>query len=292
MRNALYKEMKMKSSYFVPVEQLAGFMKDGSMDSQEGLYLYGITDPSVKKLLPPPLELPDPENPMFYIYIVNIREPSFAPWYLEGGIGIMAKCNGKIGLYFFNLQLSGPGALMGAFTGREGSGLPKKTCERIVVERTDNYGHCCIERNGVRLVDVELEIGKYDNPDFKLEQENAQDTPGGILTEGGCLLHRYRMDEGFKDMEVIYYDSPTRYHLWESASATVKLKSSIDDPWGEVPVVSVLGAGWAVCDNWVKGMDTIHRYQDEETFEIMQYLYSGRYDRSLICKGHQIYETK
>ena len=282
----------MQGSYFVSKEKMAGFMKGLAMNSQEGIYLYAGSDPSIKKLLPPPLELISPDNPVIYIYIVNIREPSFGPWYMEGGIGTLAGYGERTGMYFFNIQLSGPGALMGMFVGRESAGLPKKLCERIVVERTDTHGHCCIERKGVRLVDVELEIGQYNNPAFKQEQENCRDTPGGIVTEGGCLLHRYRLDEGFKDMEIIYYDSPTRFYAWEPATATVKLMSSIDDPWGDVPVVSVLGAGWGISDNWVRSMSVIYRYPQEAAMEAIQYLYAGRYDRSLLCKGHQLYETK
>ncbi|MEA5013862.1 MAG: acetoacetate decarboxylase family protein [Candidatus Limiplasma sp.] len=283
----------MQTSYFVPAQKLAGFMDGGAMNSQEGLYLFGIADPSVKRLLPPPLELADDRKPMFYVYIVNIREPTFAPWYLEGGIGVMARYKERTGLYFFNLQLSGPGALMGAFAGREASGLPKKLCQRIVVERTDARGHCCIERDGVRLVDVELEIGRYNDPSFHVEQEGCQEAPGGILTQGGCLLHKYRLDGGFKDMELIYYDSPTRYYAWEPAAATLTLASSPDDPWGDIPVVSVLGAGWAKCDNSVRGTSLLYRYpQDPATaLDTMQYLYAGRYDRSLLCRGHQRYET-
>lgn len=283
----------MKSSYFISKEKLANFMNDPGMNNQEGIYVFGITDPSVNRLLPPPLELVDPEKPMFYLYIVNIREPSFAPWYMEGGIGVMAKYGGVSGIYFFNLQLSGPGALMGAFTGREGSGLPKKLCERIVVERTDEFAHCFMERNGVRLVDVELEIGQYNNPAFSVEQENCQTIPGGLLTEGGCLLHRYALDAegelGFKDLRIMAYDSPTRYYSWEPASATMKLNSSIDDPYGEIPLLTILGAGWAKCDNFVRKQTVLYHYPQEKIHETMQYLFTGRYDRSLLCKGHQCY---
>lgn len=281
----------MKSSYFTPKEKMAGFLKDAAMNNQEGIFLTGITDRSVQRLLPPPLELADPENPIFYLYIVNIREPTFAPWYMEGGIGVIARYKEKTGVYFFNLQLSGPGALMGAFTGREGSGLPKKLCERIVVERCDEYGHCYIERNGIRLVDVELKMGAYNQPDFHQEQEKAQTQTGGLLLEGGCLLHKYRLNSetGIDDLEMIYYDSPTRYYSWEPASATVKLASSIDDPWGEIPLVSVVAAGWSVCDNFVRDMSTLYRYPREEGEKIMQYLFAGRYDRSLLCKSHQRY---
>lgn len=282
----------MKGSYFIPKEKLAACMQAAAMNSQEGLYLYGITSPEVKRLLPPPLELVDPANPMFYLYIVDIREPTFAPWYMEGGIGVLAKYGKYTGVYFFNLQLSGPGALMGAFTGREGSGLPKKLCDRIVVERTDEYGHCFIERDGVRLVEVELEIGKYNDPAFQQEQENCQAKAGGFTTGGGCLLHRYRLGDNanFEDLKIIYYDSPTRYHSWEPATATVKLASSINDPYGEIPLVSVSGAGWSKCDNWVRSMSGIYTYPPEEAANAMQYLYSGRYDRSLLCTAHQHYK--
>ncbi len=282
----------MKSgSYFIPREKIAGFMKDGAMNSQEGIFLYGITDPKVKDLLPPPLELADPANPMFYVYIVNIREPTFAPWYMEGGIGLLAKYQDKAGVYFLSLQLSGPGALMGAFSGRESSGLPKKLCERILVERVDDSAHCCIERKGVRLIDVELEIGKYNIPDFHAEAEACMTQKEPLVTGGGCLLHKYRLGmDGFKDMELFFYDSPTRYYAWEPASAKIELQSSIDDPWAEVPVVQVLGAGWAKSDNWVTSLTPLYKYTDSEAVNAMQYLFSGRYDRCTLCQSHQRYE--
>lgn len=281
----------MKGSYFVPKEKLAALTGGGAMNSQEGIYLYGYTEPGVTKLLPPPLEAVSPDNPVFYLYIVNIREPTFAPWYMEGGIGLLAKYGEKTGVYFFSLQLSGPGALMGAFTGREGSGLPKKLCEKIVVERTDGYGHCRIERKGVRLVDVELEMGCYNSSEYSSEVENCQNIAGGVETGGGCLLHKYRRDVGgIRDMELIFYDSPTRYYSWEPASASVRLASSIDDPWGEIPLVGVLGAAWAKCDNRVQGTSVIYRYPQDRVDDTMQYLFTGRYDRSIICDAHQHYE--
>ena len=283
----------MHSSYFIPLEKVMKFMADAAMNSMEGVYVYGLTDPSVKRLLPPPLEPADPAYPMFMLYAVNIREPTFAPWYMEAGVGVMAKCGNTTGLYFFNLQLSGPGALMGAFTGREFSGLPKKICDRIRVERTDAYAHCFVERGGVKLVEVEMEMGRYNHPAFQLEQENCQTTPGGKLVEGGgCLLHRYGISEEgrLRNMEILYYDSPMRFHFWEPAAATVKLASAMDDPWGDIPLTTVLGAGWARVDNSVRSQTVIHRYQPEAGPEVMQYLYSGRYDRSLLCREHQRYE--
>ena len=282
----------MQSSYFVPQEKMGGLMHNIGMNSQEGIYLYGIADPSVKKLLPPPLTLPDPEHPLFYLYIVDIREPTFAPWYMEGGLGVLAQYGEHIGMYFFSLMLSGPGALMGAFTGREGCGLPKKLCERIVVERTDEQAHCFVERAGVRLMDVELEMGQYNEPSYQMGLEGCEKVAGGkLVEEGGCLLHMYRWeDHEAKDMHLTFYHSPTRYHSWEPATATVKLASSVNDPWGEIPLVHVLGAAWSVCDNWVEDAPVLYRYPQDKVAGTMQYLFTGRYDRSMICKKHQHYE--
>ena len=280
----------MKASYFMPIDKINQFMQGAAMNSQYGIQVFGICGPAVKDMLPPPLELTDPENPMFFAYIVNIREPTFSPWYMEGGVGVMARYGDKVGVYFMGLQLSGPGALMGAFSGREGSGLPKKLCERIVVERMDDWGHCFIERKGVRLIDVEVKIGEYNDPAFHQPQEAC--APGNpVTTDGACLLHRYRITDRFSDMEILHYDSPTRFNSWEKATATVKLCSSLDDPWGDIPLVKVLGAGWMVSDNGVKGLSTLYRYPDgAETDMAMQYLFAGRYDQCTICSSHQRYE--
>ena len=276
----------------VPKEQLEGFMCNGAMNHQYGIQVFlSVDKEKAQALLPPPLKVADPG--VAYIYIVNIREPTFAPWYMEGGIGIMVEFNGVVGLHFLGLQLSGPGALMGMCSGREGSGLPKKLCERIHVERLGNRGHCFIERGGVRLVDVELEMGQYNDPIMKMlagAQENcSQEKP--ITTDGGCLLFRYRLEgNGFHGLEMTFYDSPTRFTNWEPASAKVALASTEDDPWGDLPVTGVLGAGWMVSDNWVKGQRILRSYPDSEASDVMQYLFSGRYDRCTLCGEHQVYE--
>lgn len=180
---------------------------------------------------------------------------------------------------------------MGAFSGRESSGLPKKLCDRIVVERTGDSGHCFIERKGVRLLDIGVKIGQYNDPGFAQPQEGCtREQP--IVTPGGCLLHKYRMNaQGFADMEIVFYDSPSRFYSWEPATATIALASSMDDPWGEVVIDKVLGAGWMVSDNMVAGMETIYRYEDAGAItRAMQHLFAGRYDQCTLTRHHQQYE--
>ena len=278
-------------SYVVDRSTLARFMKDGAMNAQEGISLIGITDDSVARLLPPPLTLLNPEAPLFYVYIVNIREPTFAPWYMEGGIGLMAKYGDTAGLYFLNLQLSGPGALMGAFSGRETSGLPKKLCERIVVERIDDYAHCFIERKGIRLIDVELEVGHYNAPQTSVPQESCRNGER-YVEEGICFLHRYSIDpsRGFADLGLYLYDSRTGFDDWEPAAATITMQPSIDDPCAEVPVKSVLSSGWMKSDNWIEKLTKVYDYPDDDVDETMRYLFTGRWDHSVVSSAHQRYE--
>ncbi|MGB7552578.1 MAG: acetoacetate decarboxylase family protein, partial [Chromatiaceae bacterium] len=70
-------------SYFIPREQIYPFFNPGSMNNEEGLYITWETDATVaRRVLPPPLELLFPDHPIVMAYVVNIREPTFAPWYM------------------------------------------------------------------------------------------------------------------------------------------------------------------------------------------------------------------
>lgn len=277
-------------SYFVDAKIAADFMKDASMNGQEGIALVGTTDPSVARLLPPPLSLVNPEAPLFYVYIVNIKEPTFAPWYMEGGIGLMAQYGDVSGVYFLNLQLSGPGALMGAFSGRETAGLPKKLCERIVVNRIDDYAHCYIERKGIRLIDVELDVGHYNSSQTPMPQEACM-SGERYVESGGCWVHRYSISgkAGCSELGLYQYASKTGYDHWEPAAATIKMAPSIDDPWAEVPIRDIVSAGWMRSDNWVESLTKVYDYPKSEIDEAMRYLFSGRWDRSVSCTEHQYY---
>jgi len=282
----------MDKGYKIPEEELGNFMKGGAMNDQYGIQLFFNTDPkSAKELLPPPLVPADPVNPMGFAYVVNIRQPTFSPWYMEGGLGIMARLGDYEGVYFLGLMLSGPGALMGVFSGRETSGLAKKLCERILVERTGDVGRCLIRRDGVDLLDVKLKMGSYNLKSHRMEQEGcSREKPA--TTGGGCLNHVYNVEQGaFTNLRVNFYNSPTRYYSWDPAEAEVSLASSINDRWGELPVTNVIGAGWMVSDNWVISQEKIYEYTDEkELNQAMSLLLPGRYDRCTFLRDHQSYE--
>ena len=286
----------MKPTLFTSKDRILEFGKGAAMNDQYGIQVMLTGDrEKLQALVPPILKVPaftkdgEREQGVVYIYIVNIRQPTFGPWYMEGGVGIMVDYQGVTGLHFLGLQLSGPGALMGMCTGREGSGLPKKLADRIHVERLGDHGHCYIERGGVRLVDVECDIGQYNTPLMHTlagAQEGAtQEKP--IDTEGGCLLFRSAGGVMPQGMELIKYDSPTLFRQWDPMTAKVTFGSTVNDPWGEIPVDGVIGGGWMVSDNRVRSTDVLYRFPADECLDAMQYLYAGKFDQCLTEKEHQ-----
>lgn len=281
-------------SYFIPREQIYPFMNPGAMNNEEGLYVYWETDPAAaRRVLPPMFELLDPAHPIVMVYVVNIREPTFAPWYMEGGICLLCRYGETTGVYFTNLQLSGPGALMGLCSGREFSGLPKKICERIVVERNGDWAGAFIESKGRRIFAIETEIGAYNDP---LMEMLCRGVGPGSRGRGACFLFQYesgRAPDGhltFPKMALINYDSVTDYQTWEPARiASIEMEPSLDDPWAELAVVKPLGAGYSINSNWVAGLTRLAEFQGSEADGLISYLFAGRWDRTTIVPSHQRY---
>jgi acetoacetate decarboxylase len=286
--------MTNNGSYYIPRERIYPFLNPASMNDEEGLYFTWETDPAVaRRVLPPMLELPDPEHPLVMVYVVNIREPTFAPWYMEGGIYLMCRYGKTTGVYFLNLQVSGPGAPMALCSGREFSGLPKKLCERIVVERTGDSARAFIEAKGRRIFDAQVEIGAYNHP--MMEQFNPDAKPGG-QGRGSSFLFSYDADQApdghmtFPTMHLVNYDSITDYKAWEPARITsITMEPSLDDPWAELVVMKPVGAGYSINSNWVSSVSRIASFEGDEADALMPYLFAGRWDRSTITAGHQRY---
>lgn len=282
-------------SYFIPREQLHSFMDHTAMNSQEGLAIYWETDPVIaRRVLPPPLEPAVPGQALVYAYVVNIREPTFAPWYMEGGIGLMCRYAETMGIYFLNLQVNGPGAQAAMTSGREFSGLPKKLCERIVVERNDNWARAFIERKGRRIFDVEIKLGAYNDP---LMDQLCKDVMPGSRQRSSCLLFQCHQPTSAPDghtifprMSLVNYDSAVDYKSWEPGCIeSLQMEPSLDDPWAELRVVRPLGAGYNTLSNPVLDVSTLAEFIGEDSDALFSYLFSGRWDRSTVCSGHQRY---
>jgi acetoacetate decarboxylase len=279
-------------SFFVPREQLFGFMNPAEMNNCEGLILTWETDPAAaRRILPPPLELLDPEHPIAYAYVVNIREPTFAPWYMEACLGLLCRYRETAGVILLNLQLSGPGALTGLCSGRE-TGLPKKMCERIVVERTGDYARAFVEAKGRRIFDVEVELYPPNLP----EAAELAKAKRGAKERGSCFLFTYEYGNAadghrtFSKARLLNYDGVTAYDSFEPAEIkSIVMEPSLDDPWAELSVVKPLGAEYTVYSNPVLGVSVLAEFEGDEADRLFPYLFAGRWDRSTICAGHQRY---
>jgi len=272
------------SSFVISTEEL---MKKASPEYNEmnditAATIYAVPAPSIKALIPPPLELAEPA--LLTIYVSNINKPTFTAPYIEGGIAVSTKFTDSAGtvhngLYYFSLQLCGAGAQNATFMGREEAGLPKKFANTIGLKRVRDDVFFHVERNGVKLLDARLKIGSYNDLAFSNGLENLNSAKG-MLKQDGVLTHRYNMsnENGLHNMSLYYYNSSTFYNRYEPAYAKIKLQSSKYDPWGEIKIVKVLGGSWARNNNIVVDVTKIHSYPDAEAMNIMQYLYTGRFD--------------
>ena len=272
------------SSFVIPIDELK--KKSDPMYSEmndiSAATIYAIADPSIKALIPPPLELADPA--LLIIYVSNIKKPTFTEPYMEGGIGVLTTLTDNAGvthtgLYYFNLQLWGAGAQNATFMGREEAGLPKKFANSISLKRVYDNVFFHVERNGVVLLDAQMKIGRYNDPGYTNGLEGL-DPQKGLLQQGAVLTHRYNTDDtnGLHNMNIFYYNSPTFYYHYELAYAKVKLQSSAYDPWGEIKIAKILGGSWARNNNVVVDVTKIYAYPDAEAMNVMQYLYTGRFD--------------
>ena len=248
-----------------------------AMNQMVGAAVVGLLDPQVAGLLPPQLTLTDPVHPLFYLYIAEIQKPTFCPPYHEAGLGVFTRHGDVEGVYYFSLQLSGPGAEMATYIGRENGGIPKKLADTICVTREEDAAYCYLERGGVRLCELSLKLGRYDLPLLHQPQEGcSSDNP--IDVPGSSLYYKYELDGTFHDLRLIQYGGTVRYTQWEPAKATITLNSSPADPWGEVPILQPLMAGWMICDSRFGKSKVLCQVPPEETDETMRHLLAGRFD--------------
>lgn len=277
-----------KGFFFTPVEDAKKFFKESVMYEQEGIYVSWLTDPKViKRILPPPMKM---VAPVVTAYIINIQKPTFCSRYTEGACAIPCTCNGEEGVYWISFMLSGPGAVMGTVAGREMAGIPKKIADEICVERIGNYAHAHIIRQGIKIIDVEVDIcGQYNN--VAAYNIYGDPKPGEEALLKG-FFYKYDMnkdDNGivkFTDGRVITCNFDTTYHTWEKGKAKVTLQPSIQDPWAELEVIEVLGAGYATDDINLSLTKEVCKVDIEEA---IPYLLAARYDKGALNQEEKVY---
>jgi len=267
------------TSFLTPKEDLENFGKLSLMDNQEGLYLCFLTDPAViARLLPPPLK--PFSMPVVTLSIAHIHNPSFADDYYEAILGVYAMYGKELGLYPLSLVLGGPGAEMAVQLGRDNGSIPKKMGAEFVIRQAGNTVMASVTRRGVQLIEVKLELGETNSP---LTGAMYQFPEAGKQTYGGGFYFHFDREpdkEGvshFTNGALLQNLCEYTYKSWEPGFASLKLRSSIDDPWGELPINTIVGGAYSVNSLLVHKLNLVENLNAED---IVPYLMAGRYDRT------------
>lgn len=255
------------------------------MGEETGIYFTFMSDiNTIANIIPEPLEI---AFPLVSGYIVEINKPSFAPPYKEAMLGVYVNYNGTVGMYPVSFLLSGPGAEMATYLGREKTGLPKKMCERedcIQLIREGDVVRGIVERKGVTLMDVSLKIGEYNNPGcgpIYFDPEPGKVTGGTSFYFQTLLEPDAEGRSFFKKVNLLSNIAEYTYKTWQPGHASIRLQSSFDDPWGQFPVFEIMGGAYSTNDLEMKELFIVANPDPAKT---MDKLLSVRFDKSALIK--------
>ena len=276
---ALFKVQTKTPSFLLTQEDMPNFGKISLMKNQEGIYLAYLTDPAaIAKVLPAPLK---PFSvPVVTVSVCHVKEPTFADDYYEAILGVYCTYGTQLGLYPIGLVLGGPGAEMAVQCGRDNGSIPKKLGSEFVIRRNGDHVTAQVCRRGTELVNMDLKIGEYNNAMTGMLYQFPE--VGKKTYGGGFYFHLDREPdkEGkshFQNGALLQNLCEYNYHSWEPGFAKIELKSSIDDPWGELPVRTVIGGAYSCNDLMVHKLNLCEEI-DAET--LAPYLLTARYDRT------------
>lgn len=283
----LFAEKKKVPSFRVSAEEIPQFGKISLMDNQEGLYISYLSDPAaIAKLLPPPLK---PFSiPVVTLSVCHVKNPTFADDYYEAILGVYATYGKTLGLYPLGLVLGGPGAEMAVQCGRDNGSIPKKLGGEFVIRRSGSSVTASVTRRGTQLVEAAMELGEYNSP---LTHTLYQAPQAGKKTYGGGFYYHFdrEPDENgishFRNGALLMNLCEYNYQSWEPGLVTLDLKSSIDDPWAELPIHTIVGGAYS------KNSLLVHKLNLAENLDadaVIPYLLTGRYDRTAFMETGRI----
>jgi 2,4-dienoyl-CoA reductase-like NADH-dependent reductase (Old Yellow Enzyme family)/thioredoxin reductase len=276
---ALFKKPAKTPSFLSTPEEIQRFTAPSLMDNQEGVYMAYLTDPAaVARLLPPPLK--PFAVPVVTLSVCHIHNPSFADDYYETILGLYAMYGQTLGQYAVSLLLGGPGAEMATQCGRDNASIPKKLDAEFQLRRDGSHVTARVARRGAQLIDLKMELGRYNSP---LTHAIFQAPAAGKHVSGsGFYFHFDREpDENgvshFMNGGLVQLGADYEYHSWEPGTVQLKLQSSPDDPFAELPINTIIGGAYAANTLSLSGMKLLERCDAEK---IVPYLLTARYDRT------------
>lgn len=274
-------------SFRIAKEELANFGKVSLMDNQEGIYISYLTDPAaIARILPPPLK--PFSMPVVTLSVCHVNNPTFADDYYEAILGVYATYGNTLGLYPVGLVLGGPGAEMAVQCGRDNGSIPKKLGAEFVIRRNGDTVTAGVTRRGTQLVEATMKLGEYNSP---LTAALYQFPAAGKQTFGGGFyfhIDREPDEEGvshFKNASLLMNQCEYNYQSWEPGLAALNLKSSVDDPWAELPINTIIGGAYSKNSLLVHKLNLVEKLEADE---VVPYLLTGRYDRTAFMETGRI----
>lgn len=284
---SLFVEQPKVTTFRTPPEDLPNFGKVSLMDEQEGVYLAYLTEPeAIARILPPPLK--PFSMPVVTLSVCHIHKPTFADDYYEAILGVYCTYGKSLGLYPISLILGGPGAEMAVQCGRDNGSIPKKLGAEFVMRRNGSHVTAAVTRRGTQLVDIHMELGQYNSPlTHALYQAPGA---GKQVFGGGFYFHFDRQpDENgvshFVNGALLQNLCEYNYKSWEPGFVELELKSSLDDPWAELPINTIVGGAYAQNSLMVHKLNLVEHLNADE---IVPYLLTGRYDRTAFMETGRI----
>lgn len=271
-----------KTSFKLPLEECR-LNENSLIEGFEAIYFTYMSDmATIASIIPPPLE---PAMPLVSGYIAELHNPPYAVPYMEAMLGVYVKYNDQIGMYPVAFLLSGDGAEMGTYLGRHKAGLPKKICDAaggITLEKEGDRVRGIVERKGVRLLDVSLKLGEYNNPmtgDIYFNPEPGKKTGGVSWYFKPYIQGDSKGNTEFRHIDFVSNEVEYTYYDWQPGKASIRVESSKDDAWGQLPVVEILGGAYAKNDLEMKEIFLIDELSPDE---VLPYLISARYDKEAL----------
>lgn len=213
-------------------------------DAEMVTVLFETTPETLKRLLPPPLK--PSALPIGFVFVADYPRTNFGVVYKESALFLQAEFNGEEGYYCLSMPVTDDIALI---LGREIYGYPKKIADIHLASKGKEI-EGWTARHKVRFLETKVRLtGKCNEEWAQSVIAQKFQSPSDIVIynfkyfpapEGSGFDYNPRLIR-----EVVRMN----HRVVELGEATLTLKSSQHDPWGDIEVVRVLGAAHTVGHN-------------------------------------------
>jgi hypothetical protein len=85
----------------------------------------------------------------------------------------------------------------------------------------------------------------------------------------------------FSEVSLISNEAEYTYQAWTPGKVSIRLQSSAEDAWGQMPVLENMGGAYAKCDLEMKELFVVAK---PDPVQVMPYLMMSRFDSNGIAR--------